>query len=390
MYSLDFSKKGDSKIITKECDIRDTGKKYAVLKYDEKYVCDNDEDLGMYRSVIYSLEDEQKERLVCYTPPKSITMELFRERNPTMNDDVFISEVIEGTMLSLFWNDGWEIASKGSIGGNYWFYRTQYEPTTEKQKTFRQMFIEAIKGVGDINDIEFIKSLPKETGEGEIYCYNFVLQHPENHIVLAVPYPRLVLVSVYKLKENTATIVQPSVYYPWFSNANCIVELPKPIEYNETAIYPRGLPGIMFLNVKTGDRTSWENPAYKELKELRGNHPNLHYQYLCLRRIDKVMDFLAYFPQYKKVFHKFYNQFEDFVTKVHKSYVSYYVKKEGTPISKKYFLVIHKIHHEVYLPTLASSASSPSGKLIMRRDEIRKALLNMPPNILFYYLYLQE
>ena len=393
MYSLDYKKRDNSKIIEKICEVRETGEEYVVLKYDEKFVCDNDETLGAYRSVVYS---KGGERLVCYSPPKGLTMDLFQERNKEVSD-ILITEVVEGTMLSLFWDGGrWELATKGSVGGNYWFYRTQYEGgVAPKQKTFRQMFVEALKGEGDINDLEVIKTLPKGPIEGETYCYNFVLQHPENHIVLEIPYPRVFLVGVYKIgPENNATFIPPTIYQPWFCGANSVIEFPKVVEnYDSANIYPSSVPGLMFLNPETGDRSCWENPAYVSLKELRGNHPNLHYQYLCLRRIDKVMDFLKHFPQYKKVFHRFYNQFEEYVTKIHQAYVSYYVRKEGVQIPKKYFVVIHKIHHEVYIPSLSAQVEDADGKkerLIMRRSEVRKALLNLPPSSVFYYLYLDE
>jgi hypothetical protein len=131
----------NSKIIEKEVEVRDTGMKYRVLKYDENYLCDDDVKLGLYRSVIYTDEGE----LICYSPPKSESIDLFKEKHPNIGDDIFVSTVVEGTMISLFWDDrigGWELATKGSVGANYWFYRTQYDKEEKRQKTFREMFLE--------------------------------------------------------------------------------------------------------------------------------------------------------------------------------------------------------------------------------------------------------
>jgi len=138
----------------------------------------------------------------------------------------------------------------------------------------------------------------------------------------------------------------------------------------------------MFTNVKTGMMASLENPTYKEVRELRGNNPNLQYQYLCLLRMGKVMDFLKFFPQYKQVFYRFYKEFQEFVTNVHQSYVSYYVRKSGQQISKKYFPLIYKLHHETFLPSLGEGKE----KIIMRRSEIGKRLGEMAPSELIYYL----
>lgn len=392
-YALEYDIT-DNKLNTKIYEMKSTNLKYKVVKYDEKYVCDNDEQLGQYRSVIFT---EPEGKLVSYTLPKSITMDLFTSRmiDQTIQDDIYVSEIVEGTMLTLFWDDrinGWELASKGAVGGNYWFYRTQYSGKDEpkNQKTFRTMFLEAFHAEKnqDINDIAYIQELPKGV------CYNFVLQHPDNHIVLSVEHPHVFLVSVYELDAttNTARFIHPRVYQNWpvFQSIHGIIEFPKePVikfasveEYRQSFCIPQ-LPGLMFLNV-SGERTVLENPAYAEIKTLRGNNPNLHYQYLCLLRIGKVLDFLGYFPQYKKVFRAFYTQWESFVTNVHQSYVSYYVKHENVPISKRYFPLIHKLHHEVYIPSIAT------GKIIMRRSEVRKRLLEIPPSEIFYYLYKEE
>jgi hypothetical protein len=281
------------------------------------------------------------------------------------------------------------LASKGSIGGNYWFFRTQYEDSKkESQRTFREMFLEAFRQTsGDLNDNVVIKELYKGV------CYNFVLQHPDNHIVLTIEQPRVVLVSVYEINQhtNTATFISPDEYQKWFRNG--IVEFPKELRESCLENYRENycsiqstynLPGIMFLNKETGDRACIENPVYSEVKILRGNHPNLHYQYLCLRRINKVEEFLNYFPQYSKTFYRFFNQFESFVTNTHQSYLSYYIKKEGKQISQKYFPVIYKLHHEIYLPALSSEE-----KIIMKKAEVRKGLLTFAPSYLFYYLQLQ-
>lgn len=370
--------------------MRDTGMSYKVLKYDDKYVCDNDEEMGKYRSVIFS---EPEEKLLCYSPPKSITMDLFYMRNTCINaTDIMVTEIKEGIMISLFWDDrinGWELASKGAVGGNYWFFRTQYNNTEKSQKTFRDMFLEAFR-VTDLKSVIF-EELPKGK-ENERICYNFVLQHPDNHIVLSILRPRIYLVSVYLLNSNTNSgefitsgeFISPEVYRMWrvFDNLSSIIEFPEEItEYSDE--YDMGsTPGLMFLNTSTGDRACLENPRYAELKELRGNNPNLHYQYLCLRRISKVDDFLGHFPQYKNTFHRFFNQFESFVKNVHQAYMDYYITKISCDNENNIYLpVIHKLHYEVYLPSLQTE------KIIMRKTEVRKQLLQFAPSVLFHYLY---
>ena len=379
----------NSKIIEKEVEVRDTGMKYRVLKYDEKYVCDDDVKLGLYRSVIYTDEGE----LICYSSPKSESIDLFKEKHPYIGDDIFVSEVAEGTMISLFWDDrigGWELATKGSVGGNYWFYRTQYENETETQKTFRDMFLEVFRVDSLKSDI--FSLLPAGDEKTRI-CYNFVLQHPDNHIINNISYPRVVLVSAYGIHKDAqqADYISYDVYKGWnvWQELSGMIRFPNEFEgLDSVEAYGRILysmePGLMFLDKKTGERACLENPAYNELKELRGNNPNIHYQYLCILRIGKVADFLTHFPQYKRLFGRFRQQWDSFVTNIHQAYMSYYIKKEGKQISKRYFPLIYKLHHEVYLPSLSQT------KIIMKRAVIFKHLLEFPPSSLFHYLYLTE
>ena len=221
------------KIINKTSTVKKTGLSYTILKYDEKYVCNNDEKVGKYRSVVFS---NPEKKLLCYTPPKSITFELFKERIENQSD-INTTELIEGTMLSLFWDDrinSWELASKGAIGANYWFYRTEYPGIEgEKQKTFRRMFLDVFGAspTEDINDLVSINELPKGE-EGSRICYNFVLQHPENHIVLNIQNPRLYLVSAYRIlsETNTAEFIPPQIYTQFISGVNQVIEFPKEMD----------------------------------------------------------------------------------------------------------------------------------------------------------------
>ena len=363
-YTIDFIAYNSDKIKTKLYkSVKEV--EYKILNYDDKVICDNDKKNGVYRSIVGSYPEN---KLLCFSPPKSMTLEVFKQENPLLDSpDIFVNEIVEGTMINLFYDpriESWEIASKGAIGGNYWFYRTQYSVfnSNAKQPTFREMFLDAFRVPPgqDVNDFVGFEDFPKD------YCYNFVLQHPANHIVLNIESPVLYLVSVYHIREDKVVMIPPTIYEEWdcFLGIRGLLEFPK--HFDEETSYddltnkycsansPYHSVGLMITNLHTGDRTCMENPTYKEVRELRGNNPNLQYQYLCLRRTGKVMDFLKYFPKYKAIFYRFYKQYEEFVSNVHQSYISYYVKKNGIKISKKYFPIIYTLHHEVYLPSIST------------------------------------
>jgi hypothetical protein len=382
--NYDTEKIGVKPYITKK------GTEYKILNYTDKSLCDDDQTTGLYRSIIVTHPENE---IVCFSPPKSLAVDAFKQQNPDLKArNLLINEIIEGTMINLFYDkraDSWEISTKGAIGGNYWFYRTQYDNKDSQQYTFREMFLDVFGcKEKEINDLPFLQDFSKE------YCYSFVLQHPMNHIVKTIAKPVVYLVAVYQLRGERIVIIPSTVYEEWdcFIGIRGLLEFPAKFDNPDTydsltetycsANSPHTMVGLMITNLDTGKRTAIENAAYAEVRELRGNNPNLQYQYLCLRRINKVMDFLRYFPNYKKIFYTFYKQYEDFITNLHASYISYYIRKSGVKISKKYFPIIHKVHHEVYIPSL----SSEEGKIIMRRGEIGKFVSKMTPSEIIYYL----
>jgi hypothetical protein len=398
---------------------------YTILNNDSSYITFDDTELRNYRSIVLNATDD----ILCFSPPNAIPLDNFKEKYPddapsegnfpentsvrVPLDDVYANEIVEGTMINLFYDEHsqmWEIGSRGAIGGNYWYYRTQYvlestdfEPTqtgwteprkisTKQQMTFRDMFIDAMKSDpgADLNTLPLLEYLPKN------YCYSFVLQHPENHIVLPIQTPHLFLVAVYEIADKkTVKFVPPHVYETWPVFTNSVIEFPrrydfatyKELEDTYASIHSDySTMGVMLTNLKTGERASLSNPVYEDIKKLRGNNPNLQYQYFCLLRSGQVDKFLEYFPTYRKVFMQFGKQYQDFITSVHQSYFSYYVKKEGVPIAKKYFIHASKIHHQIFLPSLNTSGESTNEKVVITRKVVKKYFDDMTPSENLYYV----
>jgi hypothetical protein len=387
-YSLDTT--GYNTNIIKTKFYEKNGHHYKILNYDNSFICFDDVVNAQYRSVIVSSPEN---KVVSFSPPKSIEMNKFIEKNPTIDEKIYANEAIEGTMMNLFYDNRsqlWEIATKGAVGGTYFYYRNEYDDSTKTPpKTFYRMFLEALSASDsqELNDLEIIRELPT------CYSYSFVLQHPENHIVLEITKPKLYLVALYDVSETNSVKWIPQQYYEkWdiFHKLVGIIEFPKPyigntydlIEKENCSIQNNFKSlGIMFMNTATGERALMENPNYKYMKSLRGNNPNLQYQYLCLRRTHKVKEFLHFFPQYNNLFHKFFEDYNNFVTNVHLSYLTYYVQKQEIQISKKFFPHIYKIHHNLYLPSV--QAGTP---LIIRRKVVLEYFDAMEPREMLYHL----
>jgi len=369
---------------------------YTILNNDSSTMSFADDLLRNYRSIIL----DENNHILCFAPPNSIPADQFMQKYSgdetcglqadIIPNSVFLNEIIEGTMINLFYDNripSWQISTRGAVGGNYWFFRNTYDDSDCSQKTFKQMFIECFCGdANELNDIPFLQVLPKN------YSYSFVLQHPENHIVLNIERPTLYLVAVYDKRDTSVINIPQEVYEEWdiFANIRGIIEFPTRFRENSyteliskycsiQSSYNR--VGIMATDLMTGERCAISNPAYEELKKLRGNNPNLQYQYFSLEQAAQTQTFLQYFPMYKKLFFQFSKQYQDFITNVHKSYFSYYVKKEGIPIAKKFFIHASKIHHNVFLPSLTDG-----NKQIITRKVVSDYFEALTPSEKLYYL----
>jgi hypothetical protein len=419
IYTVNTTSYDTEKINTKYCETEFAN--YEVLTY-KKEMKDVREEHSIYRSVGICPETK---KLLYFSPPKAIEMNKMLEKYPDFSQTKIVAtQKIEGTMVNLFYDPrikSWEIATKNGVGGNYFYVRNNYDEqdktnNTGKQSTFREMFLDAWDHLycdeGEIekeqkrntrlNDI--FPDFPKE------YTYSFVLQHPENHIVSEIKTPLLYIVAVYRINsyDNEAEFIELNkVYYwdcinpianrafmfPYLQNkGRCDLEdyfkLPGGMNIHNMDDFDyvnktmTGM-GVMFINVLTGDRSYIMNPVYEKLKEIRGNHPNLQYQYFSLCRSNKVDEFLHYFPMYREIFRNFCLQSLDFVQIVHNAYVTYYVNKQGkkAPIPKNIFKHIYKLHHDIYLPSL-----NHHQKMIITRQVVSHYFISMEPKEMLYHV----
>lgn len=343
---------------------------YVILNYDKEFITSGDTETGKYRSIIVSATDN---KLLSISPAKSIPIESFMQKYPTL-ENVYIDDIIEGTMINLWFDErssSWEISTKCAIGGDYSYFRNNnYKEPKEDggvedgvvgNKTFRQMFFDAL---GEFDLIATLSSLSVYSE----FSYSFVLQHPENHIVYKIDTPKLYLVAVYQIvykedNEEITTIqtIPPEQFKYWGIFQSTSIEFsPKLLDVTYkslletfTSIQSENYPvGVMFTHLETGERSKIVNNVYLKAKDIRGNNPNLFYQYLCLNRIGKVDEFLVLFPWYKTIFYSFSKQQNEFIVNLYKSYKSRYIIRTGEIISKTYMNHIYRIHHEIYLPSI--------------------------------------
>jgi len=347
---------------------------YVILNYDKNFMSFDDTNTGLYRSVVFSYPEKN---VVCFSHPKSIPFSVFTNKYPEIKENIYINEAIEGLSINLFYDKKimkWNIATKNSIGGKYWFYGKKTE-ILSTPITFLEMFLEGLR-----------EDTTKEQANVSVdCCYNFVLQHPANSIILPVKSAKLYLIGVHLIRDSEVEYIPQSKYQVHLQHLNGIILFPNSYTVTDFSELPMDKihKGYMMTNVETGERTNIKNKQYEDLKSLICIKPSIQYQFLCLNRIgrDKVDEYLKIFPKLKKEFYVLRNLYDQFTKKVHESYLKKYVYKEKDIILEKYRSHIYKIHHTIYLLKLNKNTIARTNY-----REVKRYFDNMEPRELIYIL----
>jgi hypothetical protein len=362
---------------------------YIMLTCDSDFVCYDNNDIRKYNSIVL---DPMTRSILSVTPPMSYELEAFKNLYPNntedgTNDTIMVEEMIEGLSFTIFFDyriKQWEMTTRNSVGGNYSYYRM----ANSKSKTFKEMLFDFLlldTKIHTLNDWECLQSIDRKS------CYHFILQHPENHIVLNNTIPKLYYTGMHECHIEGIMNKIRYVSCHWkqvFSNAS--IHIPTLYtfknDFDDTiADYnPDSLDhhmGIGFLHKYTGDRTFIVHSKYKTLQTLRGTHPNMMFQYICLRRISKVHDFLYHFPQYKPVFWTFFQLYETLVARIHSAYLAYYIQKSGKHVEKYIFYHVSQIHHTIFKPSL-----NDEQRVIVKKSVVRNYLDGLSPGNVLHML----
>jgi len=323
---------------------------YTIVRYNKNLLnYDLVDTYGLIRSVIF----DKNNKIVSFAPPKSMATELFIQKYQNLDQPFMkVEEFIEGTMINVFWDEtiglsgAWEISTRNSVGANMSFYQ---KPTsnenTKSNKTFRQMFLEAMKCC-QLSFDDLIKE----------YNYSFVLQHPENRIVVPFRKPNLYLVAIYHCFHNKKIPHEKIHVFPIDINyvrentslINTLVQYPKQFEErNYTQLIkkyasmntPYDVMGVIIVNQMTGERCKIRNPVYEQVRQLKGNQAKLQYQYLSLRHSGKISEYLKFYPEHKMEFSMYRDDVHLFTKTLYDNYVECFIKSSDKNIhnfSKQY------------------------------------------------------
>uniref|UniRef100_A0A6C0ARL5 Uncharacterized protein n=1 Tax=viral metagenome TaxID=1070528 RepID=A0A6C0ARL5_9ZZZZ len=340
---------------------------YSIYNYDKGFICFDDTESSKYRSVICSYPDKE---ILCFSPTKSVSYTNFNgnenggyQEKPSTT----VTDIVEGIMVNLFFDsriDSWEIATKSAIGGKYG------QMYNDRKATIYDMFIQALAGniEQSLNENPIISMLPK-------WCsYSFVMNITQE--------PHLTLVAVYNIQKKNVLLVPSTIYKKWrvFEDIDGLVSFPK--EYDKIDLKQTEV-GFMVQDYESGQRAKILLPEYLTAKRMNKIKPATQYQYLCLRRVNKVYGYLTYFPKQRTDFFLIEEQYDNYVNKVHHYYMEHFVKKKlvWQDIPVKYRDPVYKIHHEIYIKGL-----SQKNPVVITKSVVKDFFIKKDPNEMAYRL----
>jgi hypothetical protein len=351
-----------------------SNEKYKIIRYNKDIIVLDFMNLyGLLRSVIINKDN----KVVCFSPPKSQPADSFIKKYDTKTEDIIAQEFVEGTMINVFYDSCWKIATRSTVDADVAFYKNPNE------RTFKTMFEEACKE----NNLVLDTLNPS-------FCYSFVLQHPENRIVVPFSKPQLYLVEVYEIvnKDTIVEVIPHNIYTvrmngQWLETSIRFPEVYEFTTYTEliekfaSANTPYNIMGIVVKNMQTNERTKIRNPIYEEVRHLKGNQPKLQYQYLTLRKEGKLPEFFKYYPELKNDFSECRNKVHMFTNTLHQNYLSCYVRKER-PLGEfgpQYRTHMYNIHQQ-FINDLRPK------NLFVNNTVVQKYVNEMHPSLLMHSL----
>jgi hypothetical protein len=344
---------------------------------------------GLFRSVVI----DRNGNIVSYSPAKTLRCNDtdtadFNALYSVKRDDFLksfshIEEFVEGTMIHLFRapsnssnsvaedadadelaKTGWEISTKGVVGGEVFVPAPAPAPTgetasVEKKVTFRTLFFEACAA----NKID-LSTLDTR------YSYSLVLQHPKNPMIAPLVVARLYYIAAYTVNNVTLTVTRhprnavdhksigfhvPRNYdMDLGTNNNDHAFFQIHAKYaNSSGTTPYRVMGVMFHSAKNaGWSFKLRNPAYEAAKKIpMGTQTRMFYMYCSLRRTREIKQHLALFPEDTAAFTEYNNSFTSFANLVHSKYIECFVLKQkqlGT-YSSGIKNILHGLHTDIYL-----------------------------------------
>lgn len=272
---------------------------YAVIYYDKKRSNMALPHVQACRTVVW---DKAKNAPVCMGPQRGLP---FRQAIDDGLKEFVTEEFVDGIMINMF-HDGalWRLASRTQLDATGSFYG-------------KTPFSELFWGVFNTSGLK-----PSDLTPG--VSYSWVLQHPEERIVVAPPYgiPKITLVN------SSTPIPVDSPLYKFLPATYALSTLEDVKEFVEAEERRRGthFQGVV---LKAGDaRYKLRTNAYCEARHLRGNQAKRPYLWLERWSDGRLPAYLRLYPEEQCDADAVIGAFKAVTQELHDLYLKIYRRKE--------------------------------------------------------------
>ena len=288
--------------------------------------------------------EKDTNKVVCYTLPKInkvniMDEEIINKINNSIKDNseiennfdwntIKVEESIDGSHIRLYYyGDKWCISTTRMVDAS--------KSRWGNRKSYYEMFMDAYNNIK--NDKFNFDNLDKE------YCYGFVLQHPDNEIVVEYNRASLVHVVTRSLKSNNYLeevdmdigCVKPNKF-----DIDSYTRLLK-ICYLEEEFETEGY----IIKDKLNNRYKIKSKNYISYKELKGNYNDELFHFFILRKDSRVQEYLYKFPKNLNRYNLFETYFRKMIKSIHTEYLNKYVFKITTDVTKNFYPTIRTLHN---------------------------------------------
>lgn len=254
---------------------------------------------------------------------------------------------LDGVMIGMFWdkyNKMWRIHTRSTLDANCRYF--------SQTKTFNVMFSEAI---GDHRPV-------LENALNVNTSYTWVLQHPENRIVVPVKAPRAYCVEAITIANNGG-ISLSSVPSAAFSTPKVTIVAPTWNKLHQVVLDwdRRFAHTIQGLVVKSGfERYKLRTSQYNIVRQRRGNSARRDYLWLMEWRSGTLPAYLALYPEERLAANTTIARWKTATNDVYHWYVSVFKARDTLKhnIPPKYRPLVYGLHN-LYMNTL-----KPAGKSV--------------------------
>jgi len=265
--------------------------------------------VGAFRSVIWNALTNQP---VCVGPAHGVAFAQ-AVTDGVVPADCVVEDFVDGVMINLFQaksGNNWKISTRTVINAECSFYG---------KRNFSDLFWETFEAAG----------LTEDMLEGGA-TYSFVLQHPEERVVVAPQYgiPKLYLVD-FTAKELPAALATLK------PQRHTDLKTLEDVKERVVAWGKRFRAGWQGLVLKTADgrRYKLRSEQYDEARHLRGNQANRPYIWLERWSQGRIAAYLRQYPEEDAEANVVIQTFKDLTQEAHRVYQEIY-KKRLYPLGK--------------------------------------------------------